>query len=80
VIKQQKRISGSPAAKTKRVHGNTKYPFWELKKRNDFFVIDDVTRRNGLSTCLKNYNTKNGTTIKISTKRTAKGLLVVRVK
>jgi hypothetical protein len=68
-------------------HGNTIYPFIDLQKVGDFFVIKDVSKkkdwsrkkRYSIATAVKNFNKKKNTTIKVSTTITEEGLMVERI-
>lgn len=62
-------------------HGNTKYPWEDLKQVNDLFTVDEIKKRKSISASLKNYNKKNETRIRIRTKRLKSGgFMVVRIK
>lgn len=61
-------------------HGNTKYDFDQLKKVGDFFILDDPKEGRSIFTCLRNYNEKHNTDIKVSTKNTVAGMVVQRIR
>lgn len=62
------------------VNGNVKYPFADLKKVGDYFALKDPKQRHSIFSCVRNYNTKNKKNITVSTKRTKKGVIVIRIK
>jgi hypothetical protein len=58
-------------------HGNTKYRFDQLTDIGTTLLFP-LTTRSSISSCLKNYNKKHGTGIKVSTRQTPEGLWVQR--
>lgn len=61
------------------MHGNVKYPFHDLKEVGDYFLLNYAKKRYSIATCLRNYNAKNKTLIRVRTRSTVKGLVVERI-
>lgn len=72
------KVSKQVAKEKIKLHGLTKYPFHELVEVGSHFTITKE-QRYSIFSCLKNYNTKHNTGIKIKTKNIGGKIMVERV-